>query len=37
VGFAGGEIVMFQPEEEMARTVEVMKRNMEAAAAAAPR
>jgi hypothetical protein len=36
VGFAGGEIVMFQPEEEMARTVEVMKRNMEAAAAAAP-
>jgi quercetin dioxygenase-like cupin family protein len=32
-GYAGSEMVMFQPSEEMAKTVETMKRNMEAATA----
>lgn len=32
--YAGGEMVMFQPADEMAKTVEVMKRNMEATMAA---
>jgi hypothetical protein len=36
VGYAGGEMVMFQPADEMARTVETMKRNMEAEIAQAP-
>ena len=36
-GYTGGETVMFQPSEEMAKTVETMKRNMEAAEASAAR